>query len=92
MIATKQNGTLMSRKQLMDIHQDLDGCIDEREALERAEATLEYALNKSLCYEAPKDFIDAMNAALVAIQERLSDIRSVENELYRKLEMAGQPL
>lgn len=76
----------------MDTHQDLDGCIDEREALERAEGTLEYALNKSLCYEAPKELLDAVNAALVAIQERLSDICSIENELYRKLEMAGQPL
>lgn len=76
----------------MDTHQDLDGCIDEREALERAEGTLEYALNKSLRYEAPKDFIDAVNAALVAIQERLSDICSVENELYRKLEITGQTL
>lgn len=72
--------------------QDLDGCIVEREALERAERALGYALSKSFRYEAPTKLLDTMDAALVAIQGRLSDIRSVENQLYRKLEMAGQPL
>lgn len=92
MTARRQNRTLMSRNQSMDIQQDLDNCIDEREALEQAELALGYALSKSFRYEAPKELLDAIDTALVAVQQRLSDIRSVENEMYRKLEMAGQPL
>lgn len=74
------------------MHQELMGCVDEREALEQAETALREALSKSFCYEAPDELLNAVDLALVAIQGRLSDIRSVENELYRKLEMAGQPL
>lgn len=73
-------------------HQELLGCIDERETLEQAETALREALSKSFCYEAPDELLDAVDTALVAVQKRLSDIRSVENEIYRKLEMAGQPL
>jgi hypothetical protein len=82
----------MSRIQTIRMHQELMGCVDEREALERAETSLREALSKSFCYEAPDELLNAVDLALVAIQERLSDIRSAENELYRKLEMAGQPL
>ena len=82
----------MSNEQTIQMKQDLDGCIDEREALERAEGALGYALSKSFRYEAPKELLDAVDTALVAVQQRLSDIRSVENEMYRKLEMAGLPL
>lgn len=73
-------------------HQELIGCVDERESLERAETALREALSKSFCYEAPDELLDAVDTALVAVQKRLSDIKSVENELLRKLEMAGQPL
>lgn len=73
-------------------HQELFGCIDERETLEQTETALREALSKSFCYEAPDELLDAVDRALVAVQKRLSDIRSVENEIYRKLEMAGQPL
>ena len=74
------------------MHQELMGCVDEREALEQAETALREALSKSFCYEAPDELLDAVDLALVAVQKRLSDIKSVENELLRKLEMAGQPL
>lgn len=89
MIAREQNKIVMSSKQSMDTHQDLEGCIDEREALEQAEKALSYALSKSFSHEAPDELLDAIDAALVAVQKRLSDICSVENDIYRKLKMVS---
>lgn len=76
----------------MDIQQDLESCIDEREALEQAEIAIRKCIHKSYMYEATNDLLDPLEIAITAVRARLSDIRSVENEMYRKLEMAGQPL
>ncbi len=80
----------MSRKQIIGMWQDLEFCIDERETLEQAETSLREALSKSFSYGAPDDLLDAVDKALVAVDTRLSDIRAVENELLRKLEMVRQ--
>ena len=80
----------MSRKQIIGMWQDLEFCIDEREALEQTETSLRETLSKSFSYGAPEDLLNAVDLALVAVCDRLSDIRAVEKEIHRKLEMARQ--
>lgn len=82
----------MSNKQIIGMSQDLESCIDEREALEQAEIAIRKCIHKSYMYEATDDLLDPLEIAITAVRTRLSDIRAVENEMYRKLEMAGQPL
>jgi len=78
------------RKRNIEMWQDLEFCIDERETLEQAETSLREALSKSFSYGAPDDLLDAVDKALVAVDTRLSDIRAVESGIHRKLEMASQ--
>jgi hypothetical protein len=75
---------------MIETLQDLEYCVDERKTLEQAETALRETLSKSFSYGAPDDLLDAVDKALVAVDNRLSDIRAVESELYRKLNMAGQ--
>lgn len=80
----------MNRKQIIEMWQDLEFCIDERETLEQTETSLRETLSKSFSYGAPDDLLGAVDKALVAVDTRLSDIRAVEREIHRKLEMARQ--
>lgn len=78
------------RKRNIAMLQDLECCVDEREALEKAEIAIRESIHKSYMYEASDDLLDPLEMAIAAVRARLSDIRAVESEIHRKLEMAGQ--
>jgi hypothetical protein len=80
----------MSKKQNIAMWQDLESCIDEREALEQAEIAIRKCIHKSYMYEATDDLLDPLEMAITAVRTRLSDIRAVESGIHRKLEMTSQ--